>query len=87
MNQYVIVILIILIILLIIAFINMYIYNDTYEHLTITDSSYSDCKVGCIIACRKRNGLSDPSCYSEDSDCYKDFMACYNVCTDDCVIV
>ena len=70
----------------IVIWINTIIENNI-EHLSETDSSYSNCKVGCIIACRKRNGLTDPSCYKEDSDCYRNFMACYKICTDDCVII
>lgn len=33
------------------------------ENMVETDSTYSNCKVGCIIACSKKNRVLDKDCY------------------------
>ena len=33
------------------------------ENLVLTDSTYSNCKVGCLIACSDKNHYFVPKCY------------------------
>ncbi len=75
------------IILIIIYIDSIYYYVEYKEHLVQSDTSYSNCEVGCMIACKKKDSLWDPSCYTKDSDCYKVFTECYKICVEDCVII
>ena len=61
--KYIIIIILIIIILFLINY-------EIHENLVITDSTYSNCKVGCIIACTKK----DNSLY----------LRCYNKCVENC---
>ena len=37
--------------------------NDKIENLVITDSTYSNCRVGCYIACSDKYHHFVPRCY------------------------
>ncbi len=37
--------------------------TDVVENLVISDSGYSDCKVGCIIACTDKHRIFQRECY------------------------
>jgi hypothetical protein len=37
--------------------------EDKIEHLVRSDSDYSTCEVGCIIACSDRDGVLQNECY------------------------
>ncbi len=36
---------------------------DKVEPLVISDSDYSECKVGCLIACTNKHGILQKECY------------------------
>lgn len=40
------------------------------EHLVLTNSDYSNCKIGCLIACRDKHGIHNPECFTD----------CVNMC-------
>jgi hypothetical protein len=37
--------------------------RDTVEHLVTTDTDYSTCEVGCVIACTNSDGVIQKECY------------------------
>jgi hypothetical protein len=37
--------------------------KDKIEHLVRSDSDYSTCEVGCLIACSDREGVLQKECY------------------------
>jgi hypothetical protein len=58
-------------ILIVIGIIILFTINfNQIEHLVETDSTYSDCKVGCLIACRDKTQRTN--------------MKCYEMCTENC---
>lgn len=65
------------IIFLILLVFVVYINRSKIENMVVTDSTYSDCKVGCLIACNKRSNSTGDSCLQVDKDCF-------NGCVDQC---
>ena len=38
-------------------------YDRKLEHMVISDSDYSNCRVGCLIACSNREHVLSDVCY------------------------
>lgn len=41
----------------------MHLMIKPIEQMVVSDSTYSDCKVGCIIACSNKYGVLQKECY------------------------
>lgn len=53
-------------------------YTQT-EHMVVTDSTYSNCNVGCLIACSKRSENMSEDCLQVKKDCFGECVKqCWN---------
>lgn len=57
----------------------MCLLNPKIENMVVTDSTYSNCKVGCLIACSKRQNENSEDCLQVSKDCLKECIhQCWN---------